>query len=74
MADTVPLARLLIYYDVGFGVARFVRSTFTCVLLASLLTDPVNLLLPRPYHRTFLGLLTLTGWIHYRLRVLHKID
>ena len=74
MADRDPLGRLLVYHDVGFGVARVVQSTFTCILLASLLTDPVNLLLPRPRKRTFTALLALTGWIHYKLHVLHKID
>lgn len=73
MADRVPLGRLLIYHDVGFGVARFVQSAFTCVLVASLLTDPVNLLLPRPRRRTFTGLLALTGYIYYQLHVRHKI-
>lgn len=76
MADMVPLTRL--YHDVGFGVARLVQSTFTCILVASLLTEPVNLLLslllPHPHRRTFTPLLALTGWIHYRLYVLHRID
>ncbi len=76
MADMVLLTRLS--HDVGFGVARFVQSTFTCVLLASLLTEPVNLLLnlllPHPHRRTFTPLLVVTGWIHYRLHVLHRID
>ncbi len=74
MADTVRLTRL--YHDVGFGVARLVQSTFTCILLASLLTDPVNLLLnlllPRPRRHTFALLLTLTGLIRYQLHRLHR--
>jgi len=72
MADTIPLARL--YHDVGFGLARFVQSTFTCILLASLLTEPVNFLLTRPHPRTLTLLLGLTGWIHYRLHKLHRLD
>lgn len=70
MADTVPLTRL--YHDVGFGVAHFVQSTFTCILVASLLTDPIDLLLPRPRRRTFTLLLTLTGLIRYQLHRLHR--
>lgn len=57
MADMVLLTRLS--HDVGFGVARLVQSTFTCILLASLLTEPVNLLLNLllPHHIDALSLL-----------------